>query len=240
MENPGPTPNRPSVSFSVLLVALSSYILFVPFVGSFGAKLGFIAVLVVGLVVARETAVVFRLALTIVGLILVSKLIDLVLTGSYSESNRIVDSILATGYLFFLVIMLLRSVARSHGSSLNTVLGGINVYLLMAIAFMTLHSLVEKIDPGSYMTQGVPISEYVAAEVPDLMEEAHRARVVFLYFSFTTLTTLGYGDIVPAQPVSQILCGVEAVIGQLYVAIFIGGLVALHVSTVQERIRARG
>ena len=50
-----------------------------------------------------------------------------------------------------------------------------------------------------------------------------------LYFSFVTLTTLGYGDITPVSRVAQMLTGVEAMMGQLFVAILIARLVGLHV-----------
>ena len=50
------------------------------------------------------------------------------------------------------------------------------------------------------------------------------------YFSFVTLTTLGYGDILPLTPIATSLAYLEAVIGQLYIAILIAGLVGTHLS----------
>jgi len=50
----------------------------------------------------------------------------------------------------------------------------------------------------------------------------------YLYYSFTTLTTLGYGDIVPVSPVARRLSGIEAATGVLYVAVFIGRLIGIH------------
>jgi voltage-gated potassium channel Kch len=52
---------------------------------------------------------------------------------------------------------------------------------------------------------------------------------LLLYFSVVTMTTLGYGDISPAMPAARMLCSFEAVIGQLFVAIFIARLVSLHI-----------
>ena len=51
-----------------------------------------------------------------------------------------------------------------------------------------------------------------------------------MYFSFITLTTLGYGDVVPVQGFARSLSGAEAVTGQLYVAILIARLVGLHIA----------
>ena len=51
----------------------------------------------------------------------------------------------------------------------------------------------------------------------------------YVYFSFVTLTTLGYGDITPLTPVAQTLAWLEAVVGQLYLAILVARLVGLHI-----------
>ncbi|RLD12011.1 MAG: hypothetical protein DRI44_02200 [Chlamydiae bacterium] len=50
----------------------------------------------------------------------------------------------------------------------------------------------------------------------------------YLYYSFSTLTTLGYGDIVPVSPLARRLSGIEAATGVLYVAVFIGRLIGVH------------
>ena len=55
-------------------------------------------------------------------------------------------------------------------------------------------------------------------------------RAALMYFSFSTLTTLGYGDIHPTDPAAGGLCAAEALIGQLYVAIMIARMVGLHTS----------
>ncbi len=49
-----------------------------------------------------------------------------------------------------------------------------------------------------------------------------------MYYSFTTLTTLGYGDIVPLNRLAMVLCNMESIIGQLYPAVFIARLVSLY------------
>ena len=55
-----------------------------------------------------------------------------------------------------------------------------------------------------------------------------------LYFSFTTLTTLGYGDITPVSKMTMTLSNVQAIIGQLYPAIFIARLVGLYTAQVAD------
>jgi hypothetical protein len=55
-----------------------------------------------------------------------------------------------------------------------------------------------------------------------------------LYFSFVTLTTLGYGDIVPVSGAAKMLASGEALFGQIYLAVFIARLVALHVAGARD------
>ena len=51
-----------------------------------------------------------------------------------------------------------------------------------------------------------------------------------VFFSFVTMTTLGYGDIVPASPAARSLATLQAVVGQLYLAVLVARLVGLHVA----------
>ena len=95
-----------------------------------------------------------------------------------------------------------------------------------AVLGQLLEALTERLAPGSYVHGGVALSDPASTLSAEL-------QTTLTYFSFTTLTTLGYGDIAPARPFAQFLCGAEAILGQLYVAIFIGGLVALRIGSRQ-------
>jgi len=108
--------------------------------------------------------------------------------------------------------------------SADMILGAINVYLLLAIGFMFLHAFVEIVNPGAYLYQGKSLSVVLQGD-PEI-----EALAFLFYFSVVTLTTLGYGDIAPAVPAARMLCSLEAVIGQLFVAVFIARLVSLHIS----------
>ncbi len=112
---------------------------------------------------------------------------------------------------------------RQERVSADMVLGAINVYLLFAIAFMFLHAIVEIVNPGAYLYQGENLSVALKGH-PEV-----DALAFLLYFSVVTLTTLGYGDIAPAIPAARMVCSLEAVIGQLFVAVFIARLVSLHI-----------
>jgi hypothetical protein len=124
----------------------------------------------------------------------------------------------------FTSAVVLRSISRHVEVTRETILGGINVYLLLAFAFMMLHATIMIAWPDAYLLNGTPLKQQFAAD------QDSRGFATVLYFSFTTLTTLGYGDITPVHAVARLLTSVQAVVGQLYVAIFIARLVSLEVS----------
>ncbi len=134
------------------------------------------------------------------------------------EMARAVSSALFFG---FTTMVVLRGLTLQDRVSLDTIIGGINVYLLIGITFMLVHYFVELAIPGAYIIHGVPFSEAMGATLGD-------AQSTLLYFSFTTVTTLGYGDINPVASPARMVSAAEAVIGQLYVAIFIARLVSLR------------
>ncbi len=125
--------------------------------------------------------------------------------------------------LIYIAVLISVFLVRQERVSADMILGAINVYLLFAIAFMFLHAFVEIVNPGAYLYHGESLSVALKGH-PEV-----DALAFLLYFSVVTLTTLGYGDIVPAIPAARMLCSLEAVIGQLFVAVFIARMVALQI-----------
>lgn len=213
--------------FAALLLALVLSITLVPFVdeGGFGDKLvrlGFAVVLIAGLGIARENRGLLGIALVMLAANLIVGWLAHWITGDPVQ-REVLRSAFGAAYLVYLIVLLIRTLSRQTEASLDIVLGGINVYLLLAMAFMFMHLALEQLTPGSYQRGGLLLSDPVNVSHGSLS-------TTMFYFSFTTLTTLGYGDVSPVRPVAEFLCSAEAVIGQLYVAIFIGGLVALRIS----------
>ena len=107
-------------------------------------------------------------------------------------------------------LALLRDVLRHEGRvDVSLIAAGIAVYLLLAVLFAIAFRWVETMQPGSF--RGVAES----TSWPP-------------YYSAVVITTLGFGDITPAGSVARSLTACEAIVGQLYVAIFIGRLVGLY------------
>lgn len=127
---------------------------------------------------------------------------------------------------------ILREVFNSKTVTLDTILGSICVYLFLGIFFAALYSLSEELYPDSFRLPGENTSSRgVMTWVPDSFEEDVDLRLTsesyLLYFSFTTLTTLGYGDIAPKSTMARVLSSVQAVLGQLYLAVLVARLVAI-------------
>ena len=90
----------------------------------------------------------------------------------------------------------------------DIIYGAVFCYFLMALSWGLLYEQMERWQSGSF----------------NLADGPH-STAAFFYFSLVTITTLGYGDILPTSPVSRLAAGVEAAIGLLYVAVFIGRIV---------------
>lgn len=151
----------------------------------------------------------------------------LVLTGvSELVRNRTVDGAEAavTALFFsFAAAVILQDVVRAGRVTGNKIVGAICVYLFLGIIWGYLYMLTELLVPGSFDASGLSVHRHLDPS----------ARVCFsdmTYYSFVTLSTLGYGDIVPLSPIARTLSWMEALTGQLYVAILIARLVSLHIT----------
>ena len=113
---------------------------------------------------------------------------------------------------------ILPHIFRSRQITLDTIFAAVIVYLLIALTFAMIYDLTFLLDPQSFV-----IPRLTSPENTFLRHE-------LLYFSLLTITTLGYGDIVAKLPLAQMLSVLEAVVGVLYVAILIAGLVGIHIS----------
>jgi hypothetical protein len=131
---------------------------------------------------------------------------------------------LTSAWLFYAVSIIVQSLFSRTDVTVDTILGAIVVYVLLAVGFAMLFQILELTSPGSF--RGLP--EEVQIDRPLLANTT-------LYFSFVCITTMGYGDIVPVGGVAQPLAVLEGVTGQLYLAIMIARLVGLHISGVANR-----
>jgi hypothetical protein len=121
-------------------------------------------------------------------------------------------------FLFWVCGMLLRDIVlRSHTVTADVILGAVNVYLMIGVGFAFVYGLIELLQPGSF----TGLEELASA--PGQV-------AYFLYFSFITISTLGYGDISPITPHGMTATYIEAIFGQMYLAILVARLVSMYIS----------
>jgi hypothetical protein len=96
--------------------------------------------------------------------------------------------------------------------------GAIILYLNIALAFTSVFRLISELDP-------VAFADFVSHQ-PEAA-----ALSSMLYFSFTTLTATGFGEILPINPLARSMANLESVFGQLYLAILLARLVTMHVES---------
>lgn len=134
--------------------------------------------------------------------------------GVFVEENRYVEitvdiyKIMAFCYICY---GLLRYALRAGVVDREKIAAAVNVYLFLGLIWRDLYSLVNTL-------------------IPDAFNSELLSQTDFLYYSFVTLSTLGYGDVLPVAGPAKALAYIEAIIGQLYLTILVARLVGLHIA----------
>lgn len=177
------------------------------------------ALLASALYAVNDNRLLFRsLAILILPLLALNWLID------PDSVHEILErfSIVATE-VFFVAVMIavFIRVIRSRTVTTDVIFGSIAVYLLFGFVMAMTYQLANGIDAGNIITG-----------ITDVAGSSDRQGgfADYLYFSFVTLTSVGYGDLAPISPAARSLAMFEGIVGQLYVAILIARLVGIHVA----------
>ena len=122
----------------------------------------------------------------------------------------------STFIVFLLVliapVVILNRIIRHETIGTETILGAICVYVLLGIAFAGVFAAVDDFNHGTFFAQ----TDYPATNVQ------------FLYFSFITMTTVGYGDLTPATDPGRVLVTFEALLGQVFLVTLVARLVSMY------------
>jgi len=123
--------------------------------------------------------------------------------------------------LLFVTVVVLAGVVEHGPVDVDRIAGAVAAYLLLGLTWAVLFAVLAMASPAAF-------------QLPPAVDAAQAIRSgdgsVFYYFSFVTLTTLGFGDVVPLSPAARTLTWLEAVVGQLYLAILIARLVGLQIT----------
>lgn len=126
-------------------------------------------------------------------------------------------------WLAYAVWIIIAHLFQRRDVTVNTLLGAVVAYLLVAVAFTLVFEIIELQHPGSF--SGLSVS------AGDNRRELSSSLV---YFSLVCMTTMGFGDIVPISNLARPLAALEGVFGQLYVAVMIARLVGLQIARSQD------
>lgn len=213
-----------NVQFRQLLILIVVWLLLVPAPMTHGVlSLVFQFVFLNALIVATSEVHRHRRVLraTVLGLWLLGTLLKVVhIANAGAQADRSIlvsvatlDALLLAGC----VVVVLRFVLATRQVDTERIFASIVAYLLMAIAFASTYDLLIMLQPHSFSFPGQGVSNGVEHQN-------------MLYFSFVTITTLGYGDVTANLPLARMVAVMEAVVGQFYVAVVIAWLVSAYVA----------
>ena len=123
------------------------------------------------------------------------------------------ESVVMTVFYVYAIKQILIHILHGKRVNKDTLYGGLAVYLMLGLAWASVFATVELIWPDSFQFVADPQS---------------RGGLRLVYFSFVTLTTLGYGDITPLTDSARSLVILETITGQLYLAVMVARLVSLY------------
>lgn len=215
-----PTAQRPP-HYGVLLIVLMILLVVAPIApkrAGYGVELFFDLVLFVGAysAAARSRHRVPFWVLTIVTLAF--RWSDIAMER---EGFSPISILLVVIWLVYAVSLVVSALFRMQKANTNAILGAMVAYVLAAVAFSSCFELLESLQPSSF--SGLPEGG-----------DAHDRANALLYFSLVSITTMGYGDILPVSELARSLACLEGVFGTLYLATMIARLIGLQGKTVGE------
>ena len=153
---------------------------------------------------------------TVIGILLAVPLLFLVWAKQIFEIPwlQIPETVIGITFFVFIITIVLKFIFSQEEITGDMLAGAASVYLMLAIIWMYAYRLIALIQPGSFAIADAQNIEQTTA----------------LYFSFVTITTLGYGDIFPVTTLAKSCAILEAVVGQLYLVVTVAWLVGMQVS----------
>lgn len=176
-------------------------------------ELGFSSFLIIGIWSLPGTKSWFLSGIVLVTLGIGSNFLAYTGAGHYFHYLSLISYII---FLLLTISLAIRQVVSLGPINANRVIGAICIYLLLGLIWALFYVLLNMAIPGSFSVQigGSPF------------QQMHH----FMYYSFVTLTTLGYGDILPIRETARSLSTIETIFGQFYIAILVGGVVATFIT----------
>ena len=203
-----------------LLVSLLLSLLVLPlleglYAGRVLLLLGFTTTLIVAAVAARSRLKIVTLVLLVVAL-------PTAWATLFVDSTMlfVTHCLLSSGFFWLVGGVIVFLAIKTHQVTVDSVFGAISAYLLFGLAWALSYWAIYAVSPGAY-TFPEEGAAAVGADVRHIQGFSH-----FVYYSFVTMATLGYGDITPLSRITRTLSWMQTVTGQFYVAVVIAWLVS--------------
>jgi voltage-gated potassium channel Kch len=144
---------------------------------------------------------------------------------SNTETMNLISLSGSALFLCYIAGLILADIFRAKMVNLNIIAAGVSVYLFFGNICGFIYAIIARVDSNAFK-----IPETTASYLGDSLINLSSAT----YFSFVTLTTLGYGDITPINEFARSLAFLEAAMGQIYLTVLIASLVGIHISTSEK------
>ena len=201
--------------FFFLLVSLLSFLILSPLLKGFIGLSSLLDIFLTVVFISSIYAVSQKKHHLVIATLLVFPLFLSTWTRYFIESPALSIAGTFSGILFFgfMVVTILSFVLQQAKVTLNVIYAAVVVYLSLAMMWAMIFILMEILQPGSIA-----------------VGQTGEGTFHFFYFSFVTITTLGYGDITPTSEIARSLALLEAVIGQIYLVVLIARLMGIHIA----------
>jgi hypothetical protein len=217
---------EPSLSVLVVLEIIGIFV--VNPLNELGLSSGWLDLLLILLVLASALLIVWksRVAVTVVIASFIAGILALILrTELPSSLTMFIDLGAKLTFLGTLTWIVGKGVFGPGRVTFHRIRGAVAIYLQISLIFTFLYLLLARLSPTAFSPPIV-----LTGPTGDILRGA-RGGATLIHFSLTTLTTVGYGDIIPVHPFARSLANLEALIGQLFPATILARLVTLEVES---------
>jgi hypothetical protein len=208
-------------NFIYLLIALIIYLVALPILedlqilpSSFIRPIAFSCLLAIGVWSLRDSVKTFRIGISLV-------IVGVISNGMGVANEATVFYYLSIITLLSFLVLSVRSVLRqilfAKDIDANRLYGAVCVYLMLGVIWALMYGTLEYLDPSAFSGS--------------LSVGSEDGNLEWLYYSFITLTTLGYGDILPVSATARALAYSQAVVGVFYMAMLVAALVGSYAAS---------
>ncbi|MEM9451222.1 MAG: potassium channel family protein [Cyanobacteria bacterium P01_E01_bin.6] len=212
----------PQPHYQHLLTVMVLRLLIIPFLqGGLGEIVASLLFFYITFLIVQSYRLKRSLFVIFVAIAAVGFFLDIILTLGWVSTSvtPMILTFLSIYIVFFgsAALLILQNIVKTPRVTMDMVRGGICVYLLLGYFWALLYAMVYTLDGNAFSSALLTDDSYLN----------------LLYFSFVTLTTLGFGDIVPVNEVASVFTILEALVGQMYPTVFIALLVGGYLANRQ-------